>query len=133
MSGAFWEQLNRFIMVFVDDILIYSRCEVEHEIHLREVMDVLRRNRLKAKFSKCCFQLKEVCFLGHVVSLDELAVDQKNVATVRDQNAEECDPSGLFSLCLPYYRPSTSLTIVLFKEFNSVASISPSNIVPYDI
>lgn len=68
MSRYFRKQLNKFVVVFVDDILVFSRSEDEHKTHLKEVLDVLRKNQLKAKFSKCHFCRKEVRFLGHVVS-----------------------------------------------------------------
>ena len=68
MNRVFSEYLNRFIIVFVDDILIYSASEKEHERHLRIALQTLRDNRLYAKFSKCEFWMPKVSFLGHVVS-----------------------------------------------------------------
>ena len=65
---AFMPYLDQFVVVFVDDILIYSTSEEEHEDHLRIVLYALRNHRLYAKFSKCEFWLTEVRFLGHVVS-----------------------------------------------------------------
>ena len=62
-------------MVFVDNILIYSKSEEEHEDHLRIVLHALRNHRLYAKFSKCEFWLIEVRFLGHVVSALGVLVD----------------------------------------------------------
>lgn len=55
MKRVFRDQLNKFVLVFVDDILVYSRTEEEHKTHLRIVLDILRRNQLKAKFLKCHF------------------------------------------------------------------------------
>ena len=63
MSRVFREQLNKFVVVFVVDILIYSRGEEEKARHLNIVLDVLRKNQLRAKFSKCHFWRKEVHFL----------------------------------------------------------------------
>ena len=69
MHRVFQPYLDRFIMVFVDDILIYSKSEEEHEGHLRIVLQILRDHQLYAKFSKCEFWLIEVRFLGHVCRL----------------------------------------------------------------
>ena len=68
MNRVFQPYLDQFVVVFVDDILIYSQSEVEHEDHLRIVLRLLRDHQLYAKFSKCGFWLTEVGFLGHVVS-----------------------------------------------------------------
>ena len=69
-------------MVFMDDILIYSLSEEEHEDHLRIVLQLLRDHRLYAKFSKCEFWLIEVRFLGHVVSALGMSVDPEKVEAV---------------------------------------------------
>ena len=67
MHRVFQPYLDQFFVVFVDDILIYSQSEREHEYHLRIVLQLLRDHQLYAKFSKCEFWLTEVRFLGHVV------------------------------------------------------------------
>jgi hypothetical protein len=67
MNKVFMEYLDKFIVVFIDDILVYSKTEEEHEEHLRCVLQKLREQQLYAKFSKCDFWLKEVSFLGHIV------------------------------------------------------------------
>ena len=84
MSRVFRELLNKFVVVFVDDILILSKNEEEHAQHLKEVMDTLRAHQFKAKFSKCHFWREEVRFLGHVVSKEGLAVDPAKVVVVQD-------------------------------------------------
>ena len=84
MSRVFREYLNKFVVVFVDDILVFSKSEEEHALHLREVLETLRAHNLKAKFSKCHFWRREVRFLGHVVSENGIAVDPAKVATVHD-------------------------------------------------
>jgi hypothetical protein len=67
MNSVFMPELDRFVIVFIDDILVYSECEKRHEEHLRIVLTRLREHKLYAKFSKCNFWLKEVQFLGHLV------------------------------------------------------------------
>ena len=69
-------------MVFVDDILIYSKSEEEHKDHLRIALHALRNHRLYAKFNKCEFWLTEVRFLGHVVSASGVSVDLEKVKAV---------------------------------------------------
>ena len=69
-------------MVFVDDILIYSQSEEEHEDHLRIVLQALRNQQLYAKFSKCEFWLVEVKFLGHFVSTSGVSVDPEKVEAI---------------------------------------------------
>jgi len=82
MNNVFMEYLDKFVVVFIDDILIYSKTEEEHEEHLRLVLQKLREHQLYAKLSKCDFWLKEVSFLGHVISNGGVAVSPKNVADV---------------------------------------------------
>ena len=76
--------LDRFVIVFIDDILVYSKSEDEHAKHLRFVLQTLRDHRLYAKFSKCEFWLEQVAFLGHVVSKDGIQVDPKKIEVVVD-------------------------------------------------
>jgi hypothetical protein len=68
MNKVFMKFLDKFVVVFIDDILIYSKTEEEHAEHLRLVLGTLHEHQLYAKFSKCEFWLKEVGFLGHVIS-----------------------------------------------------------------
>ncbi|KAJ9544391.1 hypothetical protein OSB04_024098 [Centaurea solstitialis] len=74
--------LNRSVIVFIDDILVCSRTKEDHVVHLREVLEVLRRERLYAKFSKCAFWLQEVQFLGHVVNQEGIKVDPSKIEAV---------------------------------------------------
>ena len=82
MHRVFQPYLDQFFMVFVDDILIYSKSEEEHEGHLRIVIQALRDHQLYAKFSKCEFWLTEVRFLGHVMLASGLSVDLEKVEAV---------------------------------------------------
>ena len=82
VNKAFMEFLDKFVVVFIDDILVFSKNEEEHEEHLRLVLEKLKEHQLYAKFSKCEFWLKEVGFLGHVISGEGIAVDPTKVVTV---------------------------------------------------
>ncbi|KAK2409545.1 hypothetical protein QL285_044961 [Trifolium repens] len=82
MNRIFHSYLDKFVVVFIDDILVYSKTEEEHAEHLRIVLKTLRENKLYAKLSKCEFWLKEVSFLGHVISKGGIAVDPSKVDAV---------------------------------------------------
>ena len=82
MHRVFQPYLHQFVVVFMDDILIYSWSEWEHEYHLRIVLQLLRDHQLYAKFSKCEFWLTKVRFLGHVVSALGVSVDPEKVEAV---------------------------------------------------
>ncbi|KAI3695188.1 hypothetical protein L1987_78177 [Smallanthus sonchifolius] len=79
--------LDKFVIVFIDDILIYSKTKADHEQHLRLVLDLLRKEQLYAKFSKCEFWLKEVQFLGHIVNDKGIHVDPAKIEMVKNWNA----------------------------------------------
>jgi hypothetical protein len=80
-------ELDRFMVVFIDDILVYSQNEEEHAKHLRIVLTRLRDKQLYAKFSKYEFWLKKVPFLGHVLSGDGISIDPSKVQEVLDWKA----------------------------------------------
>nr|CAE04051.2 OSJNBb0062B06.9 [Oryza sativa Japonica Group] len=82
MNKIFMEYLDQFVVVFIDDILIYSKNEEEHAEHLRLIMEKLRDHQLFAKFSKCEFWLDRVAFLGHVISSNGVEVDPSKVEAV---------------------------------------------------
>jgi len=82
MNMMLHKYLDDFVVVFIDDILIYSKSEEEHERHLSLVLDALRKNKFYAKLKKCGFWLSEVSFLGHVINQHGITVDTKNVASV---------------------------------------------------
>jgi hypothetical protein len=75
-------KLDKFVVVFIDDILIYSKNEEDHASHLRIVLTRLREHQLYAKFSKCAFWLEEIQFLGHVLSAKGIAVDPSKVKDI---------------------------------------------------
>ncbi|WVZ93534.1 hypothetical protein U9M48_039505 [Paspalum notatum var. saurae] len=82
MNSVFMNELDKFVVVFINDILVYSKNEKEHEEHLRIVLSRLREHKLYAKFSQCAFWLKEVAFLGHILSAKGVAVDPSKVEDV---------------------------------------------------
>ena len=84
MNRIFQPYLDSFVLVFIDDILIYSKGEHEHKEHLRVVLKTLRNERLYAKFSKCEFLLREVMFLGPIVLADGVKVDPLKVQAVNE-------------------------------------------------
>jgi hypothetical protein len=86
MNKVFMEYLDKFVVVFIDDILVYSRSEEEHEEHLRLVLQKLREYRLYAKLSKCEFWMKHVAFLGHIISKGGISVDPCKVQDVLSWN-----------------------------------------------
>ena len=84
MNRVFRPFLGRFVIVFIDDILVYSRSEEEHAVHMRLVFPTLREHQLYAKFLKYEFWLDQVAFLGHVVSKDGIQVDPKKIEAIID-------------------------------------------------
>jgi hypothetical protein len=82
MNSVFMPELDKFVVVFIDDILIYSNNEEEHAQHLRIVLMRLREHQLYAKFSKCAFWLEEIQFLGHVLSARGIAVHPSKVKDI---------------------------------------------------
>ena len=82
MNSVFMLELDKFMVVFIDDILIYSKNKEEHAQHLRIVLTRLRKHKLYAKFSKCEFWLDRMQFLGHVLTLEGISVDPGKVQDV---------------------------------------------------
>ena len=82
MNRVFRTYVDQFVVVFIDDILVYSKDAHKHEQHLRIVLETLREKKLYAKLSKCDFWLKEVSFLGHIVSSEGIRVDPAKIKAV---------------------------------------------------
>ena len=74
--------MDQFVVVFIDDILVYSKDWDNHDTHLRVVLETLRKEKLYAKLSKCEFWLNEVSSLGHMVSKERIRVDLKKIEVV---------------------------------------------------
>ena len=87
MNKIFMNYLDKFVVVFIDDILIYSKTEEEHADHLHTVLKTLRKHKLYTKFSKCEFWLEKVAFHGHVVSAGGISVDPEKIQAIIDWKA----------------------------------------------
>ncbi|WVZ94416.1 LOW QUALITY PROTEIN: hypothetical protein U9M48_040309 [Paspalum notatum var. saurae] len=138
MNSVFMNELDKFVVVFIDDILIYSKSEKEHEEHLKIVLTRLREHKLYAKFSKCAFWLKEVSFLGHILSEKGVAVDPSKVKDVLNwKQPETVTEIRSFLGLAGYYRrfikdfsktakPVTSLTEKMGKAFQTLKKLLTS-------
>ena len=82
MNRVFRPYVDQFVVVFIDDILVYSKDRENHDTHLRVVLETLRNEQLYAKLSKCEFWLNEVSFLRHIVSKEGIQVDLKKIEVV---------------------------------------------------
>jgi hypothetical protein len=87
MNKVFMEYLDKVVIMFIDDILVYSSCEEEHEERLHLVLQKLQGRRLYAKLSKCEFRLKQVAFLGHIISKGGISMDPSKIQDVLSWNA----------------------------------------------
>jgi hypothetical protein len=105
MDSVFMDYLDKFVVVFIDDILIYSQNEQEHEEHLGKVLQRLRDCQLYAKLSKCEFWISEILFLGHIINREGLDADPKKVTAILDWKAPN-DVRGIKSFIgmAGYYR-----------------------------
>ena len=84
MNSVFQNYLDSFIIVFIDDILVYSKNDSDHRGHLRVVLQTLKQHQLFAKYSKCEFWLRSVTFLGHIVSSEAVEVDPRKMEAVKN-------------------------------------------------
>ena len=79
MNSIFFEELDVFVIIFINDMLVYSKTKEDHMKHLRIVLQKLTYHKLYAKFSKCEFWLTEVSFLGHILSHNGISVDPSKI------------------------------------------------------
>jgi hypothetical protein len=105
MNKVFMVYLDKFVVVFIDDILVYSETKEEHEEHLRLVLEKLRANQLYAKFNRCEFWLTQNAFLGHVISVARVSVDPGKIKDVLNWKL----PTDVSEICIllrlvGYYR-----------------------------
>jgi len=84
MNSIFQKQMDKFVVVYLDDILVYSKSFEDHVRHLRETLTVLRENRLHAKLSKCAFAVTSITFVGHVLGRDEIRIDPAKIEAVKN-------------------------------------------------
>ena len=97
MNKVFQPVLDKFIIVFIDDILVYSKSKSVHEEHLKTALQTLRENKLYAKLSKCEFRLDHVVFLGHVISSKGIEVDPRKIeADMELGSTQKCYKSEKF-------------------------------------
>jgi hypothetical protein len=85
MNNVFRKYLDHFVQVILDEILIYSKNEREHEEHLRIVLSCLRENKLYGKLLKCSFFQKEIHYLGHIISGEGISVDPEKVKAIMER------------------------------------------------
>ena len=116
MYSIFMEYLDKFVVVYLDDILIYSKNKEEHVEHLRLVLIKLREHRLYAKFSKCEFWLPEVVYLGHVISTKGIAVNPERVQAVLDWTPPESVKQVRSFLVLASYCRASSRTFIKLQS-----------------
>ena len=82
MNSVFSKYLDKFVLVFLDDILIYSNNEEEHEEHLRLTLKLVREHKLYAKLSKCDFYKDKIHYLGHIISDEGISVDPEKIESI---------------------------------------------------
>ena len=116
MNRVFSPYLDQLVVVFIDDILVYSKDAQKHEHHLRIVLQTLRENQLFTKLSKCEFWLKEVSFLGHIVFAEGIRVDPVKIeAVVNWKSPRNVNKVRSFLGLAGYYRR-------FVQEFSVIAS-----------
>jgi len=84
MNNVFQEFLDEFVIIFIDDILVYSKSPEKHEVHLRRVMEKLQEQKLFAKLSKYSFWQREMTFLGHIIFAKGVSVDPEKIEAIND-------------------------------------------------
>nr|GEX49064.1 putative reverse transcriptase domain-containing protein [Tanacetum cinerariifolium] len=120
--------LDKFVIIFIDDILIYSKDEKEHEEHLKAILEFLKKEELYAKFSKCEFWIPKVQFLGHVIDSQGIHVDPAKIESVKDwASPKNTGPTGIhvvitgnykeFISCQPFYFNGAKGAVGLIRWF----------------
>jgi hypothetical protein len=84
MNSIFRQVLDKFVFIFIDDILVYLKMKEEHEEHLKIVLQTLRKHKLYAKFDKCDFYQKQIQYLGHVISEEGIVVDPEKIRAIME-------------------------------------------------
>jgi hypothetical protein len=87
MNGVFGEYLDKFVIVFLDEILVYYKIEEEHEHYLRMVLQVLKEHQLYNKLSKCSFNQNQIHYLGHIISKEGIKLDPDKIEAIRGWSA----------------------------------------------
>lgn len=103
MNRVFHPFLDKFVVVYLDDIVVYSHTLQEHAIHLQQVFQVLRDNELYVKKEKCSFAQCEVCFLGHIVGNGVLRMDEAKVQAIQEWKVPTTELRSFLGL-VNYYR-----------------------------
>jgi hypothetical protein len=106
MNGVFRDCLDKFVIVFLVDILVYYKSKEEHEKHLRMVLPVLREHQLYAKLSKCSFYEEQIHYLGHIIWKDGIVVDPENIEAIREWSAPKNVIEVRSFMCLSSYHIS---------------------------
>ncbi|GJR70558.1 putative reverse transcriptase domain-containing protein [Tanacetum coccineum] len=109
--------LDKFIIVFIDDILVYSKDEEEHGKHLKIILELLKKERLYAKFSKCDFWLDSVQFLGHVIDRSGVHVDPAKIKAIKSW-AAPMTPMEVRTKCVLFTDHKSLRYILNQKELN---------------
>jgi hypothetical protein len=95
MNGVICEYLDKFVQVFIDDILIYFWMKEEHDKHLRLILKCLRENKLYGKLSKCSFYQSKIHYLGHIISSEGITVDPTKVEAIMEWTT----PTNIHEVC----------------------------------
>ena len=105
--------LDKFVVVFIDDILIYSKTEEEHKKHLKIILQELQDHQLFAKFSKCDFFKDKIQYLGHVVTKEGISIDPEKIKAIEDWSVPKDVTDGRSFMELPVI---TGGSLKVFRE-----------------
>ena len=121
MNNIFNKYMDKFVLVFIDGILVYSKSKEEHEEHLRIVLWVVREHQLYAKFSKCDFYKPQIRYLGHIISETGIAMDPKKIKAIKDwpTPTSVTDIRSFLRLAVLEYNPSGLYVSVHNRNMNS--------------